>query len=393
MSEDRRGEVETKPNKGHELRIGVEFPDYSPIIKAVSGIEEQFAALPRVVGQMITGANIAGLMKPVSQAFVDLKASRSVAATFGSSLSLSGAATKELLSRLEHTQPLLDLGRIAGATQLISTQAETARIAANLSAISSEFGKSLASLSKTSLMVEAHLSGLSEPVLATLSTPMKQHISAPFHELSQSYAALISTVAEKPAYLRTFNYAIIEHPQIQYLNSAALLDTLAVDRAERRTSAEEQELTAEIDIDVLERLPDLLSTINPGFADMWRGAVDAFNSNNIDRIRHVMVSMRELFTQVIHTLAPDEAIREWSTSPTDFAGGRPTRAARLRFICRKIDHPPLDDFAEKNYAEILSISDLLQPGTHSVKFAISDVQLKVLVRRFGSALLFLVELA
>lgn len=44
---------------------------------------------------------------------------------------------------------------------------------------------------------------------------------------------------------------------------------------------------------------------------MWQGAKSALNStDNPDYARHCAVSLRELFTHVIHRLSPDDEIKK-----------------------------------------------------------------------------------
>ena len=86
-------------------------------------------------------------------------------------------------------------------------------------------------------------------------------------------------------------------------------------------------------------------------------------SRNPDRARHVTTSVRELFSQVLHGLAPDEEVRAWSSNEQHFQNRRPTRRARLLYICRHINSDPLTRFVEDDVQAALSFVEALNADT------------------------------
>ncbi len=94
----------------------------------------------------------------------------------------------------------------------------------------------------------------------------------------------------------------------------------------------------------------------------------------------------------MHYLSPDAEIKTWSQSKDDFANGRPTRKARLRFIARHINHGAFTDFVEKDLAATLAAIDLFNAGTHKVKSSITEKQLQALISKVETTLLFLFEI-
>jgi hypothetical protein len=127
---------------------------------------------------------------------------------------------------------------------------------------------------------------------------------------------------------------------------------------------------------------------------LWSGANAAVKSQNPDKARHALVSARELATQVLHLLAPDQAVHHWSQSK-DFYDekGRPTRRARLFYTCRNVNSEPLKDFVEKDISSVLALFDVFQTGTHGIDSNFSDKQLKMIFRRAESALCSLIEIS
>jgi hypothetical protein len=108
--------------------------------------------------------------------------------------------------------------------------------------------------------------------------------------------------------------------------------------------------------------------------------------------RHVTTSVRELFTRVLHGLAPDDDVRQWTSSPELFHDNRPTRRARLLFICREINCDPLTHFVEDDVRAAISLVDSLNAGTHVVESKLTNLQLSSIVSRMESLLVFLLQL-
>jgi hypothetical protein len=125
---------------------------------------------------------------------------------------------------------------------------------------------------------------------------------------------------------------------------------------------------------------------------MWHGAWDALVSDNPDRIRHTLVSVRELITQVLHMLAPDDQVRAWSHSPEHYYNGRPTRSARLLFIHSQINSPEMKDYFRKEIGACVEFIDLLNDGTHDIVPNFSDAQVKIMLRRAHFTICTLVEI-
>ena len=55
----------------------------------------------------------------------------------------------------------------------------------------------------------------------------------------------------------------------------------------------------------------LLERVDPQLATMYRGAVAALGSDNPDRSRHVLTSLRELWNHLFRKLAPKKEVKQW----------------------------------------------------------------------------------
>ena len=182
---------------------------------------------------------------------------------------------------------------------------------------------------------------------------------------------------------------IFELPEVELFNSVDLLEAITVDNGEREVTSENDEdkqgLRDEISTQTAEALETLLAGLDRNLVLLWQGASQALTSNNVDRNRHFLISLRELFTHVLHQLAPNDEIRAWTTSPEHFDRGQPTRKARLLFICRDINYSPFSSFVEKDIASILTLWEILN-RSHEIAIPLTQKQLVALKIRIEGAL-------
>lgn len=135
-----------------------------------------------------------------------------------------------------------------------------------------------------------------------------------------------------------------------------------------------------------------LRRLDPALVGLADGADAAFEQQGPDWVRHCTTSLRELFTQVAHSLAPDEAVKAWSTSDADFDRGRPTRNARLRYIYRKLNAGPFGKFIEADIKAAGECIQLFQQGTHGVNVSFTPVQVRAMKARMEGLVRLLLEI-
>ncbi|WP_426451796.1 hypothetical protein ACP26L_06735 [Paenibacillus sp. S-38] len=125
----------------------------------------------------------------------------------------------------------------------------------------------------------------------------------------------------------------------------------------------------------------MIKTAVPQLERLWLGACDALGSSNPDKVRHVTVSLRELLTHIIHTLAPDEEVRKWTEDPTFYSNDKPTRPARFKYIYRHIAHGPMAKFLENDIKQATDWFQFLNKHTHGISHTLSDAELYYLLTR------------
>ncbi|MGF7036395.1 hypothetical protein J2T17_007458 [Paenibacillus mucilaginosus] len=166
----------------------------------------------------------------------------------------------------------------------------------------------------------------------------------------------------------------------EYSNDLRLVEQIGIDHGaegESQTSLTAMKERSELLIEV----PDVVRIAVPHLENMWLGACHALQSSNPDKIRHVTVSLRELLTQIIHTLAPDDEIRKWTEDPTFYHENKPTRAARFKYMYRDVTHGPMGKFLEQDIKQAVEWIQFLNKHTHGNSLNLSDTDLYLLLTR------------
>lgn len=225
----------------------------------------------------------------------------------------------------------------------------------------------------------------------SLSQKFSSQIHTTINELSKSHAELfdsinnISDVVSLPRiYLPGANREIL---MTGYAISR--IQPIGVDFEEgepRRLIEEASEEVSECESILERKFPQLVKP--------YRGAYDALNCNSEDRARHVLTSLRELVWHLLRLLAPNENVIPWiqSRSEKDLLDNKckPTRRARLLYICRNINHGPFSTFINKDVDAMLELIDLFNQ-VHNIDPNFHDVILKAIVFRTETGIMFIIR--
>ncbi len=257
--------------------------------------------------------------------------------------------------------------------------------------------------------------------LNTSIAEMQRFTAASFIELNKiDWAAISATQLYKTDYLSAAKSSIADFASsYDNLFRSLRLDTLkispfpelpqlAVDDFYRTVRVVEVIQPAELSVDTsdfTDILPDrdpesdgtirqLIHALNPDLLNAWDGAIAALENLHTDHERHWSTSIRELITHVLHTCAPDDALRRWSTDPNDLFNGKWTRKARLRYICRRlIPTPEYAAFIDSDIKSFLALMDLLQGGTHGMPSKLTSTDIPLLHAKVESMLIFVLRIA
>lgn len=229
--------------------------------------------------------------------------------------------------------------------------------------------------------------GLQVGGLIGADATFRRSTAAHFGQVTRSYSALMTEIASQTT--RTAHGSVIASAApIDYYRHVNTLQSVTATGPDVFTSE-----TVEAAVDAgSPSVDELLSRFDGRLLPLLVGARQALEGGNTDRPRHVTTSLRELFTQVLHSLAPDDAVVSWGKA-TEADAARPTRRARLLYICRDIDDGPLVDFVKADVSAALALVDSLNAGTHTVQSRLTDDQLRAQVARMESLLCMLLQLA
>ena len=213
-----------------------------------------------------------------------------------------------------------------------------------------------------------------------------------FRDFSQSYSTLFDSWEKQPSTVVALPPVISKLPAVEFYNGVMVVHKITVGEEDAEFERESQQVAEETRRETEDRLETLLAELNPDLLIPLQGARQSLSSENLDRARHFATSLRELFTHVLHTLAPDDKVKEWNKDPNHYDTGKPTRRARLLYICRELNHGPFSTFVKKDVDADIAFLDLFQQGTHEVTSKYTDVQLKAMLVRMESTLRFMLEI-
>lgn len=255
-----------------------------------------------------------------------------------------------------------------------------------------ELQSQIARISEISILAERTLASIDFSRLGeeyNISVRLKNNIQDTSFAFTESYSNLFSLFKENQLGILSYPPAVSIIPPIEfYLNSRSLW---SIEDIEKETP-EDTILTQELTKETTDEIESLLSELDAELIKLWRGAKDALIFPNPDSIRHFSVSLRELLTCIIHKLSPEDRIAAWSNSPDLFHNGRPTRKARLLYICKGINLPPFDDFILKDIGALLACIDIFQKGTHAISPSLNKTQTDLLLLRVESHIRFLLRI-
>jgi hypothetical protein len=211
---------------------------------------------------------------------------------------------------------------------------------------------------------------------------------------SKSYADLFASLDKNPSVVTSLPPIVTKLPAMEFFNGVSLTSVITiVTDVDVKFEEERQKVTEEANKDTADRLEILLEKLNPSFNTLLIGARHSLMSTNPDRVRHFAVSLRELFDHVLHALAPDDKIKRWESIPEYFdESGKPTRKARLLYICRELNEESFGPFVKKDVEALLEFLKLFQQGTHQVSSRFKDLQLNSMLIRMESTLRYLLEI-
>jgi len=177
-----------------------------------------------------------------------------------------------------------------------------------------------------------------------IDVPVISGLERSIAHVAASYGSLTESLRDIPDITRLPNLVLPGATREIYTTSIALETIRPGDERDEEDAETEIQLIADVELETAGCIA-LLQRVDPGLARPYVGARDALNGNNADRARHILSSLRELWSHLLRRLAPDELVSAWITGNTNqqdlLHEGRPTRRARVLYDCRELNNDPL----------------------------------------------------
>ena len=137
----------------------------------------------------------------------------------------------------------------------------------------------------------------------------------------------------------------------------------------------------------------LLKGVDPALVRPYEGARDVLYGTNTDRARHFLSSQRELWNHLLRIIAPDEQVQEWIPKEGKdlLHEGKPTRKARILYLCRDLNHDSLTEFVVRDTQALVTLVNLFN-RVHQLEPKLSDQQLRALQLRSDSWLTYILQI-
>lgn len=244
---------------------------------------------------------------------------------------------------------------------------------------------------------------LSERLFAGIDfEALKRSVALPdpvFLKFQEAMCGITSTYEKLAGSIHTFPdlthlpaYALSGATREIFTTSYALDEVYISDEPERERDVSEIQLIAEVEQETSICIR-LLEEVDPALARPYIGAHDALRSRSADRARHVLSSLRELWNHLLRRLAPDEHVIAWVPGEGKelLHDGRPTRRARVLYVCRSLNNEPLSDFVVQDTRALVKLVEVFN-HVHELESELTDEQLRALLLRTDSWLTYILQI-
>ena len=225
------------------------------------------------------------------------------------------------------------------------------------------------------------------PVIAGLESSIA-HVAASYGGLAKSIRE-ISDITRLPA------FALPGATREIYTTSFALETLRPSDERDGEDAETDIQFVAEAELETSGCIA-LLQQVDPGLARPYSGARDALYGNNADRARHILSSLRELWNHLLRRLAPDDLVAAWipgvSNQKDLLHEGKPTRRARVLYVCRELNNDPLTDFLIHDTRALVKLIDLFN-RVHELETELTDEQLRAILLKNDSWLMYILQIS
>ena len=209
-----------------------------------------------------------------------------------------------------------------------------------------------------------------------------------------SYGSLAESMREISDIMRLPDFVLPGATRELYTTSFALMTLHPLDKRGEEEAETEFQFAAEAELETSDCIA-LLEQVDPKLALPYVGARDAFSGNNADRVRHILSSLRELWNHLLRRLAPDESVAAWISGNVNqedlLHEGKPTRRARVMYVCRELNNDPLTEFLIHDTRALVKLIELFN-RVHELESTLTDEQLRAILLKTDSWLMYILRI-
>lgn len=200
--------------------------------------------------------------------------------------------------------------------------------------------------------------------------------------LSDSYRAIFAGLPKIDFPLPDF---VTELPARDMIVKSTIVSSRTVDFEPADATIDlEDPAYARSDVDLM------LADLDADLVAMLDEAMEVVFGTSTGRVRHASVSLRELAMHVLHRLAPDDEVRSWTQDPNHYHEDRPTRQARVLYVCRHVNYGPYGKYLKKSVSASVAFFDTLN-SLHDARPDVCDFQLRLMLTDAIGILRFLLR--
>ena len=320
-------------------------------------------------------------------------------------LEISGAAArmKDIIDANQHWQDVIEK---AAATSRIAERLNASHqswierikpIQNDFSQIQASASLALCDVSLQLTATERLMAGIDFDAIRNrfqIEMPVISGLESSIAHVAASYGSLAESLQEIPDITRLPNFVLPGATREIYTTSLALEAIHPWDGRDEEDAETEIQLIADAELETVGCIA-LLQQVDPGLARPYVGARDALNGNNADRARHILSSLRELWNHLLRRLAPDELVSAWIPSNIHqqdlLHEGRPTRRARVLYVCRELNNDPLKEFLTHDTRALVKLIELFN-RVHELETELTDEQLRAILLKTDSWLMYILQI-
>lgn len=226
-----------------------------------------------------------------------------------------------------------------------------------------------------------------------IEMPAISDLERSIFNVTASYESLADSLKGLPDITQLPSFILPGATREIYTTGYALESLRPWDEREEEDVDTEIQLIAEAELESAGCIA-LLQKVDPNLARPYIGARDALSGNNTDRARHILSSLRELWSHLLRRLAPEDRVIQWipENNNHDYLHeGRPTRRARVLYICRNLNNDPLTEFLAHDTRALVKLIDLFN-RVHELETKLTDEQLRAIVLKTDSWLMYILQI-